>query len=94
MTLMEKQRTAELRGIEIGENRGREQGIVIGESRGREQGIVIGENRGIGIGEKKKSFEIARKMITRKLPLEQIVYCSGLTISDIQALVEEMDQKK
>ena len=85
MTLMEKQRTAELRGIEIGENRGREIG--------KEQGIIIGENRGIGIGEKKKSFEIARRMIKGKFSLEQIVYCSGLTISDIQALVEEMDQE-
>ena len=90
MTLMEKQRTAELRGIEIGENRGREIGIEIGENRGKE----IGKGIGIEIGEKRKSSEMAKRMIADRLPLEQIIHYSGLTLPEIQALVEEMDQEK
>ena len=54
-----------------------------GEVRGRAEGIVEGEAK----GEKKKAIVIAKKMMARNKPIEEIMELTELTAEEIKALV-------
>ncbi len=61
-----------------------EEGISIGLATGREEGISIGLERGAY----QKALETARKLITRGYALEEIADVSGLTLSQVQELLD------
>jgi predicted transposase/invertase (TIGR01784 family) len=58
------------------------EGISIGEARGIEKGIEKGREE----GENKKAIEIAKAMLTKNKPMEEIVEFTGLTVKEIEKL--------
>ena len=54
------------------------EGISIGEARGIEKGIEKGET--------KKAVEIAKAMLTKNKPMEEILEFTGLTVKEIEKL--------
>ena len=67
-------------GYEEGLFTGREEGISIGLERGLEQGLERGAHQ--------KALETARKLITRGYAPEEIADVSGLTLSQVQELLD------
>ena len=65
-------------GLEKGLLKGREEGRVEGREEGRVQGRVEGETT--------KAYEIAKKMLKRNRPINEIIEDTGLTIDEINAL--------
>ena len=63
---------------------GREEGISIGLATGREEGISIGLERGAH----QTKLETARKLITRGYAPEDIADLSGLSLSQVQELLD------
>lgn len=51
------------------------------------RGFAQGEQIGIAKGEQEKAVAIARKMISRRMGIEEVSELTGLTIEEIQALV-------
>ena len=84
----------ERRGIEIGERRG----IEIGERRGIEigerRGIEIGERRGAERGERNRSFEVARRMLRRNRPVDEIAEITDLSVEDVEGLKAEEHERE
>ena len=66
-------------GIQIGEEKGKVMGIQIGEEKGKVMGIQIGEEKG--------KLEIARTMLQKGYPIDDIMLLTGLSLSHIQDLV-------
>ena len=68
----------------------REGFLAEGISIGKQEGISIGEARGIEKGreegETKKAIEIAKAMLTKNKPMEEIIEFTGLTIKQIEKL--------
>ena len=64
----------------------KEEGIVQGISIGKQEGISIGEARGIEKGETKKAIEIAKAMLIKNKPMEEIVEFTSLTVEEIEKL--------
>jgi predicted transposase/invertase (TIGR01784 family) len=56
------------------------------EEKGREQGLQEGKELGIQEGEKKRSLEIAKKMLQQRFTPEQVVQITGLSEQDIEQL--------
>ncbi len=83
-------------GIKIGKSEGikigKSEGIKIGKSEGikigKTEGIKIGEEKGrvegIKIGEEKRKIEIAKKLKSMGLSVEQIIRATGLNREDIE----------
>ena len=67
---------------------GREEGISIGLATGREEGISIGLEQGLERGAHQTKLETARKLITRGYAPEEIADVSGLTLSQVQELLD------
>ncbi|MDR1481562.1 MAG: hypothetical protein LBI74_02950, partial [Synergistaceae bacterium] len=65
-------------GIEIGI----EKGIEVGMGKGIEEGIEIGMGRGV----EKGKFEVARRMLARKMSVSDIVEMTGLSEKDVLSL--------
>ena len=63
-----------------------EKALAEGISIGKQEGISIGEARGIEKGETKKAVEIAKAMLTKNKPMEEIVEFTGLTVKEIEKL--------
>ncbi len=63
---------------------GYEEGLHTGLTTGREEGISIGLERGAY----QKALETARKLITRGYAPEEIADVSGLTLSQVQELLD------
>ena len=64
---------------------GKQQGIAIG--------IAEGEERGIAQGERNAKFETARNLLAMHLgTAEQIAQASGLTLSEVLALKEQLTE--
>ena len=61
-------------------------GFAEGELRGKEIGLAEGE--------RKKTVEMARKLISKSYPIEEIAECTGLSIDEIKKLEEEEIQKQ
>ncbi|GHU70531.1 hypothetical protein FACS1894184_16120 [Clostridia bacterium] len=81
MTILVKQRQAELKGIEIG----RTEGIGIG----RTEGIGIGRTEGIGIGEQRGLEKAAKSMYRRGIPIIDIASDLGHPEGIIQQWVAQ-----
>ena len=58
-----------------------------GYNEGRDDGIIIGRDEGIEIGSKKKEREMVMSMYNQKATLEFISNVSGLTIPEIEAII-------
>ena len=76
------------------EDRGERRGIEIGERRGIEIGERRGIEKGIGVGERNKSLDIARRMLHRSRTVDEIVEDTGLSVEDVEGLkAEEREQE-
>lgn len=73
-----------------GERRGMEKGIEIGERRG----IEIGERRGAERGERNRSFEVARRMLRRNRPVDEIAEITDLSVEDVEGLKAEEHERE
>ncbi|MDR1481983.1 MAG: hypothetical protein LBI74_05095, partial [Synergistaceae bacterium] len=60
----------------------KEEGIEIGMEKGMEKGIEIGKKEGM----EKGKFEVARKMLARKMSVSDIVEMTGLNEKDVLSL--------
>jgi hypothetical protein len=67
---------------ELSNQLSKEEGIMIGE----ERGIKIGEERGEDRGMKKTKLEVARKMLARKMSVNDIADITGLNEQDILSI--------
>ena len=80
---------------EQGIKEGKEQGIKEGKERGikegKEQGIKEGMEKGIETGSRIKQIEIAKNLLSIKLPLEQISDATGLSSDEIKRLEKDND---
>ena len=56
------------------------------EEKGIEQGIAIGTEQGIEQGERNKAIEVAKKLKTMKLDINQIIEATGLSKEEIESL--------
>ncbi|AXI23863.1 hypothetical protein CE557_015 [Cardinium endosymbiont of Sogatella furcifera] len=69
----------------------KQEGRLEGEEKGKMMGIQIGEEKGkmmgIQIGEEKGKLEVAKSMLLKGYPLEDIILLTGLSESHIQDLV-------
>ena len=65
---------------------GMQEGIEIGMKQGMKQGMEKGMEKGMKEGEKKKSLEIAKKLLTYNTPLDIIANSTGLSIEEIKKL--------
>ena len=74
--------TVEERGRIEGRIEGRAEGIA----EGRVEGIAEGRVEGIAEGETIKAFAIARKMLKRNRPIDEIIEDTGLSHADVESL--------
>ena len=56
------------------------------EERGEARGKIIGREEGKKEGEKQKQIEIAKKMLNKNKPIEEIIEFTGLTKEEIERL--------
>ena len=56
------------------------------EAKAEARGIEIGEARGEARGEEKKSLEMAKKMLTKSRPIDEIIEFTGLSLEQIEKL--------
>ena len=61
----------------------REEGIRIGQEEGKLEGIQLGQEK----GKEEGKIEIAKSMLLRGYPIEDIIALTGLSPSRIQELV-------
>lgn len=69
-----------------------DEGIMLGEKRGEERGEKRGEERGEKRGEMQKALDIARRMLEKNYPMEQIVDLTMLTKQDVEELSKTIKQ--
>ena len=62
-----------------------DKGIIEGEARGK----IIGREEGKKEGEKQKQIEIAKKMLNKNKPIEEIAEFTGLTEEEVNKLKQE-----
>ena len=63
-----------------------DEGIMLGEKRGEERGEKRGEERGEKRGEMQKTLAIARRMLEKNYPMEQVVDLTMLTKQEVEEL--------
>jgi len=68
---------------------GEEKGLVKGIEIGREKGIEIGREEGVEIGREKERYDFARKLLLEKMPYDKIASLTGLTLTQVNALVSD-----
>jgi len=69
-----------------------DEGIMLGEKRGEERGEKRGEERGEKRGEMQKALDIARRMLEKNYPMEQIVDLTMLTKQEVEKLSKTIKQ--
>ena len=57
---------------------------------GREEGHKEGKEEGLKEGAKKNSFDIAKRMLKKKIDIETISELTGLTAEEVSRLKKEM----
>ena len=65
-----------------------DEGIMLGEKRGEERGEKRGEKR----GEMQKALDIARRMLEKNYPMEQVVDLTMLTKQEVEELSKTIKQ--
>mgnify|MGYP004713742065 CR=1 FL=1 len=63
-----------------------DEGIMLGEKRGEERGEKRGEERGKKQGSMNEKLIIARRMLEKNYPMEQVVDLSMLTKQEVEEL--------
>ena len=65
-----------------------DEGIIRYETReeGRKEGIAIGEARGKKEGKKEEKIEIAKNLLRKKMPINDISEVTGLSKKEIESL--------
>ena len=63
-----------------------DEGIMLGEKRGEERGEKRGEERGKKQGSMNEKLIIARRMLEKNYPMEQVVDLTMLTKQEIEEL--------
>ena len=66
-----------------------DKGIIEGEARGKIIGREEGKKEGRKEGEKQKQIEIAKKMLNKNKPIEEIAEFTGLTEEEVNKLKQE-----
>ena len=77
---------ATIKGHKKGMEEGRAEGLAEGLAEGRAVGLAEGRAKGLAEGEVKKARAIARKMIARGVPTEDIAELTGLSADEVAAL--------
>lgn len=72
--------------VNSGLEEGRQKGLQEGIKEGIKEGIQKGIKEGIQEGERNKAFDVARKLLTEKIPMEIIAKCTGLEIKEIESM--------
>ena len=65
-----------------------DEGIMLGEKRGEKRGEERGEKR----GEMQKALDIARRMLEKNYPMEQVVDLTMLTKQEVEKLSKTIKQ--
>ena len=65
-----------------------DEGIMLGEERGEKRGEERGEKR----GEMQKALDIARRMLEKNYPMEQVVDLTMLTKQEVEELSKTIKQ--
>ena len=73
-------------GTEEGKKQGIKEGKEQGIKEGKEQGIKEGKEQGIKEGKNEKTMEIAKKMKSKKITIEEIEELTGLTPEEIEKI--------
>ena len=69
-----------------------DEGMMLGEKRGEERGEKRGEERGEKRGEMQKALDIARRMLEKNYPMEQVVDLTMLTKQEVEELSKTIKQ--
>lgn len=59
-------------------------------NQGREQGLEIGLKKGLEEGREQGVTRVAQNMLRKNIPIELVVELTGLTVSQVEKLAEEM----
>ena len=78
--------SARHKGTEEGLKQGKEEGLKQGKEEGLKQGKEEGLKQGKEQGEKEEKIRIARKLLEKKMQLEQIEDITGLTKDEIEKI--------
>ena len=89
------QKKGKIEGIQIGKEKGKIEGKIEGIQIGQKKGKIEGKIEGIQIGQKKgkiegeneKALSIAKAMVGKRYPLEDIIFLTGLSRSRIEGLL-------
>ena len=73
-------------GVEIGLEKGKEIGKKIGQERGEKIGQERGEKIGQERGKKENQLEVAKKMLSKNIPIETIIEITNLSKEEIENL--------
>ena len=68
---------------------GRQEGLEEGIEKGIEKGRVEGLTKGRAEGERNAKMATAKRLLARKMSLEDIADISGLSISEVKKLAED-----
>ncbi|MCC8462461.1 MAG: transposase [Rickettsia endosymbiont of Ecitomorpha arachnoides] len=68
-----------------------QEGMQKGMQKGREEGMEIGIQKGIQISEM-KLVEMAKRMLRKNKPLDEIVEFTGFTKKEIEELQKQLQQ--
>ena len=68
--------------------------LATAEDRGERRGIEIGERRGAERGERNRSFEVARRMLRRNRPVDEIAEITDLSVEDVEGLKAEEHERE
>ncbi len=71
---------------EEGKDEGKAEGRAEGRIEGKAEGLVEGRQRGIQEGIKQEKKASARKLLEKGIPIETIMACTGLSLTEIQQL--------
>ena len=69
-----------------------DEGIMLGEKRGEERGEKRGEERGKKQGSLNEKLIIARRMLEKNYPMEQVVDLTMLTKQEVEELSKTIKQ--
>ena len=69
-----------------------DEGIMLGEKRGEERGEKRGEERGKKQGSMNEKLIIARRMLEKNYPMEQVVDLTMLTKQEVEELSKTIKQ--
>ena len=70
-------------GLAAGLAEGTAQGIAQGIAQGMDQGMAQGMAQGVAEGERNRSIQLAEKLLSRGMPLAEVLEITGLTVTDL-----------